>query len=411
MTARRFCLGIDPGGSRISAAVWDAAGDTRARPVSLGRHADAAPASIFVSSGDIVFGDAAERRALAQPDLLVRRLLPRIGDDTPLAVADRRFAAEDLFVRLIGWAVQAAAVQEGDLPASIAVTVPAAWGPYRTALVGEALERHGLGDAALVAGPVAVARHHLRHDRIHAGSLVGVYDFGGSSFTAALVRTGESDVAIEGTPMSIDDLGGIDVDDRMMEFALRRAGLTGLDSGALERDAGERVALAALRRECTDAKEALSSDSESIIPVLVAGRCTTVRVTREDLEAMIDAHLARTIDLMLDVLDGAGVEPDGVDAILLTGGSSRIPRVAQLVSERVRRPIIVDGSPKIAAAAGAAQAAADGSYEIPGTRDGEPGAVEPLMPQPAAAPRHAHPMKDLVGRLLPFLSPSARGSA
>ena len=53
---------------------------------------------------------------------------------------------------------------------------------------------------------------------------------------------------------------------------------------------------------------------------------------------MIEAGIARTVDVLADAFDAAGVDLDEVDAILLTGGSSRIPRVAQLLSERFDRP-------------------------------------------------------------------------
>ena len=74
---------------------------------------------------------------------------------------------------------------------------------------------------------------------------------------------------------------------------------------------------------------------------------------------MIEDGVERTIDVLATALETAGVDGAELDAILLTGGSSRIPRIAELLSERFDRPIAIDADPKAIVALGAARAMAD----------------------------------------------------
>jgi len=125
-------------------------------------------------------------------------------------------------------------------------------------------------------------------------------------------------------------------------------------------DAGLRMALASLRRECVDAKESLSFDGEAVVPVLVGDGHGAVRLTRAEFEDMIEPEIERTVEVLEIALEQSGLTADDLDAILLTGGTSRIPRVAQLLSERFDRPIAVDADPKAIIALGAARTAAGG---------------------------------------------------
>ncbi|MFC3623696.1 Hsp70 family protein [Microbacterium aurantiacum] len=305
----------------------------------------------------MLFGDAAERRGLVQPERLVREVKRRVGDEVPVNVGGRTFAPEDLLALLVDWVSTVATERFGRLPSSVVVTVPVAWGTYRTDLIRAALVRAGIGQVEIIAEPVAAARHYEATNPLAPGSTLAVYDFGGGTFDAVLLRkTASGSLTIIGSPTGIEDLGGADFDDAVLRHVLSAARL---DVTTLLGDADARVALAGLRRECVEAKEALSFDSEATVPVLLGGTSTAVRLTRDEFEAMIENDIERTIEVLGDAMEAAAVEASDLDAILLTGGSSRIPRVAQLLSERFDRPIAVDTDPKAVIALGAALEAAD----------------------------------------------------
>ena len=109
--------------------------DSISTAFGLGRGTDSAPSAIFVADGELLFGEAAERRGLAQPERLVREFKRRIGDDVPIVVGDQRFAPEELYARTVAWVVDAVAEREGGRPSAISVTIPVTWGAHRSALV------------------------------------------------------------------------------------------------------------------------------------------------------------------------------------------------------------------------------------------------------------------------------------
>jgi enamine deaminase RidA (YjgF/YER057c/UK114 family) len=111
----------------------------------------------------------------------------------------------------------------------------------------------------------------------------------------------------------------------------------------------------------TDAKEALSFDPDVAIPVSTPLGATTVRVTRSEFEDLIENQLDRTLDVLDTAVENAGLGMADIDAILLVGGSSRIPRVAQRFSELFDRPIVSGADPQLTVAVGAARAAAEGT--------------------------------------------------
>lgn len=354
-----YYLAIDVGTSRTSAAIARFApdGSLLATPFPLGRSGDNAPTVVFAADGELLFGDAAERRGHTQPDRLIREYKRRIGDDVPILAADRAFAPEELYARTVDWAARAVVEREGGSPALLAITVPAAWGEYRSDIVRTALSEQGWRGVVVITEPEAAARHYESTNPLPEGRVLAVYDFGGGTFDAvALRKDADGAVRIVGAPAGIPDLGGADFDDALVRHVIRTARL---DTTALAGDTSGRMALAALRRECVDAKESLSFDSEAVVPVLLSGDQRSVRLSRDEFEVMIADDLDRTVDAFEDALERAGVDLDDVDAILLTGGTSRIPRVAQVLSERFDRPIALDADPKAIIALGAARAAAD----------------------------------------------------
>src|SRR5262249_9393872 len=134
-----------------------------------------------------------------------------------------------------------------------------------------------------------------------------------------------------------------------------------------------RAALARLRQECVAAKEALSFDADTSVSVLLPNVQTEIRVTRAEFEPMIRAAIGETIEALPRAVEGAGVRADDLAAVLLVGGSSQIPLVAELVSHELGRPVAVDAHPKHAVALGAAMAAAHATPEQ--DQPGEPTAT------------------------------------
>ena len=116
-------------------------------------------------------------------------------------------------------------------------------------------------------------------------------------------------------------------------------------------------ALHRLRRECVEAKEALSADTEVTVPVVLPTGRRSVRLGRADFEAHIRDAVAATVEEFLVTLADADVAPHELDHVLLAGGSSTIPLVGRMLTEALGRPVSADADPLTVVALGAAVAA------------------------------------------------------
>lgn len=349
-----YGLGIDLGTTASAVAAWHAG---RAEVVPLAG-AESCPSVVFLAADGIVeVGAAADRAAATTPDRAVRGFKRRFGDDVPYLLAGRELTAEDLTGWLLGWVLDGAvAAHDGEPPAVVMLTVPATWQDYRLDCLLRTARAAAPGlVTSTLPEPAAAAVFYAGRDQVTAGTTVGVYDFGGGTVDATLLRKTAGGFEILGLPLGDEQVGGLDVD----EALLRLVGVQlGSAWAALDRqDPTVRRGLARLRWQIVAAKEELSARTEVEVDVDLPGLRRTVTVSRTRLEEAIDPLVERSVDVLADVIDAAGLTPADLDRVLLVGGSSRIPLVARRVDERLGIRVVTDAHPKYAVCLGAAVAA------------------------------------------------------
>lgn len=349
-----FQLGVDLGTTFTAAAV---ARGGRVEVASLDYRTAAIPSVVWVGAdGTVVTGHPALNRGLADPSRMAREFKRRMGDPAPLLLGGTPFSADALTERLLRAVTDAVTTLEGGSPESVTVTHPANWGPYKKDLLSQAVRRSGLEGSSLLSEPEAAAIYYASTERLGPGDVLAVYDLGGGTFDAAVLRKTETSFEMLGEPEGIERLGGIDFDEAVLGFVNESTG------GALDRldpeDPEAVEAIVALREDCVIAKEVLSADTEASIKVRLPTKISRVRMTRSEFEAIIRPTLVDTVTAMRRALQSAQVEPSQVAKVLLVGGSSRIPLVGQLIGAEIGRPVVVDAHPKHAIALGAALHAA-----------------------------------------------------
>ena len=198
------------------------------------------------------------------------------------------------------------------------------------------------------------------------------------------MRGGEFELI--GEPQGIDRFGGIDIDLAVFDYVCDEA--SDLVGGLDAEEPVNRAMLSRLRTDCRLAKERLSADTETVVPVATPLGARDVVVTRRLLESMIRFRLADTVQALDRSVRTAGLNQSDVSRVLLVGGSSRIPLVRSLLSESFGRPVSVDADPESAIALGAAAAAAQwaGGSEAAA---GSPAPVFAAPVIPAAPPAQA----------------------
>ena len=348
-------VGVDLGTTYTAAAVHR---DGRAAICSLADRGAAIPSVVLLrEDGSFLTGMAAERRAATEPERVVREFKRRFGDSTPIIVAGSPYSAEALSARLLEAVVAQVTEREGGPPERIVITYPANWGDYKKELLDQMVRLAGLDpdQVGFITEPEAAALSYAAQERVEPGEVVAVYDLGGGTFDAAVLRRTTNGFSIAGRPEGIERLGGIDFDAAVFAHVANLLGdaITDLDPD----DPSALAAVSRLRRDCVDAKEALSADVDASIPVLLPTKQTEVRITRSELEGLIRPSLLDSLEAMKRAVRSADLELEEVSRVLLVGGSSRIPVVSQMVASELGRPLAVDAHPKHAVAVGAAYAA------------------------------------------------------
>jgi Fe-S protein assembly chaperone HscA len=227
------------------------------------------------------------------------------------------------------------------------VTVPAYFNDAQRQATKDAGRIAGLEILRLVNEPTAAALAYGL-DRKHEG-IIAVYDFGGGTFDISILRLREGIFEVIATNGDTH-LGGDDIDNLLIAIALDDIrGDMKLD---LRRDAGT---LQAVRKAVIEAKIALSSQPVTILDAdLPGGKKYQREITREQFETLIAPVLDRTLGPCRQALKDAGLKPEQVDEVVLVGGSTRIPRVRQLVEQLFQRTPHSELNPDEVVALGAA---------------------------------------------------------
>ena len=348
-----YHLGVDLGTTFTAAAAMDGGTPTM---VGLGNRALQIPSVLYLlPDGSVLVGEAAELRSSSDPARAVREFKRRIGDPVPILVGGRPFSAQALSARLLRWVVDKATEQLGEPPVDVTLTYPANWAQFKVDLLRQVAVLADLETVRACSEPEAAALQYASRTRVAPGDRIAVYDLGGGTFDVCALEKTTDGFRILGRPEGIEHLGGIDFDEAVFRRVVDQLPPGGFDPDS-DDDAGQLAALARLRRDCVDAKEALSTDVEAIVPVGLPHTQTSIRLTRGEFEDIIRPAIEETIGATRRALRSADTDPSQLLGIVLVGGSSRIPLIAELLGNTFRCPVAVDTHPKNDVAAGAARA-------------------------------------------------------
>jgi hypothetical protein len=257
-----YYLGIDLGTTYTAAARYR---DGVPEMVSLGNRSTVVPSAVLVTrEGEFLIGEAALRRGTVEPERLAREFKRRIGDSVPLLLGGSPLSAEALSARLLRWVIDRVSQMEGGPPSRVALTFPANWGLFKQELLAQVIRLAEVGSAVTLTEPDAAAISYAATERVAVGETIAVYDLGGGTFDAAILRKTAAGFDLLGEPEGIEQLGGIDIDEAVFDH-VRQAAADAFADLDLD-DSATVAAVARLRRDCVDAKEVLSADTDVTIP-------------------------------------------------------------------------------------------------------------------------------------------------
>jgi molecular chaperone DnaK len=303
--------------------------------------------------GQVIVGQDARDGLVAMPDRAIAAVKRLMGNSDPLKLGSQTFLPEEISALILKELRQRLVPIYGDQVIEAVITVPAYFNDAQRRATKQAGELAGFVVERIINEPTAAAlAYGLDHSEVHKHVLV--YDLGGGTFDVSVV-TLENGVLEVKASNGNRRLGGEDFDWRLVDWMAEQVYET---SGVDPRN--DLRARAILKELAEHAKWTLSNELEATVesPLLMMHDDRAVmlqtKVHRDQFVTMIQPWLDETFTLVVDVLQQAGLSPDAIDEVLLVGGSTRIPRVQEMVAQYFGRPARSEVDPELVVALGAA---------------------------------------------------------
>ena len=268
----------------------------------------------------------------------------RVGDPVPIVAPDgSHHRAELLLAEALGAVAQA--VTEGMPVTDTAIAVPAHWRPS----VVDTMRRTMRDGLPVVSDATSALTALSANPGLPTRGVVVLCDFGGSGSSITLANA-VSNYAVVGETVRFADFSGEAIDQALLTHVVSGLGASQADPFGTAMVGS----LTAMRDECRHAKEVLSAQTATAVAVDVPGHHTDVRVTRLELEDLMQAPITSFLAALDDTLERYGVPQASVSAVATVGGGARIPLITQRLSEHLRAPVVTTSHPQLTAAEGAA---------------------------------------------------------
>jgi molecular chaperone DnaK len=251
--------------------------------------------------------------------------------DARIDARGKQYSPPEISAMVLAKLKQAAEEYLGEPVTDAVITVPAYFNDAQRQATKDAGTIAGLNVLRIINEPTAAALAYGLDKK--KDETIAVYDFGGGTFDISVLEVGQGVVEVKATNGDTH-LGGDDLDDRIIQWLTTEFKKTdGID---LSKD---RMALQRLKEAAEKAKIELSATMETEInlPFVTANEAgpkhLQIKLTRSKLEQIVDDLLQRTMTPVKQALADAGVDPKAIDEVVLVGGSTRMPKVQQLVRD------------------------------------------------------------------------------
>jgi molecular chaperone DnaK len=307
----------------------------------------------FAKSGERLVGQVAKRQAVTNPENTVYSIKRFMGrrfdevnqemklvpykvvagdtDDARVDISGKKYSPPEISAMILGKLKEAAEAYLGEKVTKAVITVPAYFNDAHRQATKDAGKIAGLEVMRIINEPTAAALAYGLDRK--KNETIAVYDFGGGTFDISILEVGDGVVEVKSTNGDTH-LGGDNIDQRIIDWLIQE----------FKKDQGvdvsnDQMALQRMKEASEKAKIELSTllETEINLPFLTADasgpKHLTIKLTRARFEQMVDDILQRSVGPCKQALQDAGVTPKDIDEVVLVGGSTRIPKVQQMVRE------------------------------------------------------------------------------
>ncbi len=307
----------------------------------------------FTKTGERLVGQVAKRQSVTNPEntiYSIKRFMGRrfneVGEETKLVpykvvpgengdarveAGGKKNSPPEISAMILAKLKEAAEAYLGEKVTKAVITVPAYFNDAQRQATKDAGQIAGLEVMRIINEPTAAALAYGLDKK--KDETIAVYDFGGGTFDVSILEVGDGVVEVKSTNGDTH-LGGDNIDHRIIDWLIQEFKKEqGVDVSK------DQMALQRLKEASEKAKIELSAvlETEINLPFLTADssgpKHMNVKLTRARFEQMVDDILQRSVGPCKQALQDAGLTPSQIDEIVLVGGSTRIPKVQQIVRE------------------------------------------------------------------------------
>ncbi|MGA6158850.1 molecular chaperone DnaK [Stenotrophomonas sp. NPDC087984] len=284
----------------------------------------------FAKNGEVLVGEVAKRQAVTNVDRTIRSVKRHMGTDWKVNLDGKDFNPQQMSAFILQKLKRDAESYLGEKVADAVITVPAYFNDAERQATKEAGEIAGLNVLRIVNEPTAAA---LAYGLEKDDQTILVFDLGGGTFDVSLLEIGDGVVEVKATNGD-NHLGGDDWDQRVVDYLVKQ-----FNNGHGVDLSKDKMALQRLREAAEKAKIELSSSSETTInlPYITASAEGPLhldeKLTRAQFQQLTSDLLERCKTPFHNVIKDAGISLSEIDHVVLVGGSTRMPAVAELVKE------------------------------------------------------------------------------
>ena len=342
-------IGIDLGTTNSCVAVYEGG---EAKVIANPEGERTTPSVVAFKNGDIIVGGAAKRQMVVNPDT-IRSIKRLMGTDKKVKANGKEYSPEEVSAMILSDLKKTAENYLGENVTKAVITVPAYFNDAQRQATKNAGKIAGLEVERIINEPTAAALAYGL-DKQEKTQTVLVYDLGGGTFDVSILELGDGVFEVKSTSGN-NHLGGDDYDQRIVDFLVEeikdeyKADLT-----------GDKMAMQRLQDAAEKAKKDLSgmSNTQISLPFLAQGPDGVINfevtLTRSKFEQLTDDLTESTLEPVRKALSDAKLTASDIDKVLLVGGSTRIPKVQDVIRKELGKEPSKGVNPDEVVAMGAA---------------------------------------------------------
>ena len=338
-------IGIDLGTTNSCVAVYEGG---EAKVIVNAEGERTTPSVVAFKNGEINVGGTAKRQAVVNPDT-ISSIKRKMGTSEKVKANGREYTPEEISAMILGDLKKTAEAYLGEEVKKAVITVPAYFNDSQRQATKNAGKIAGLEVERIINEPTAAALAYGL-DKQDESQTILVYDLGGGTFDVSILELGDGVFEVKSTSGN-NKLGGDDFDKRIIDYVV--------EDIKKEHDIDlkdDKMAMQRIKDEAEKAKKTLSSATKATIslPFIAQGVSYETELTRAKFEELIDDLVESTLEPVRKALKDANLKASEIDKVLLVGGSTRIPKVQDLVKKELGKEPSKGVNPDEVVAMGAA---------------------------------------------------------